>query len=109
MDELGLGPAKPLIDLDPTLPAVLADKSAILASATASGSGAGEELYAKWKRLEGHEEFLDLQEVRRTMKSGELKRPSSRQTEAVTRERRWTRLEHLLGVGPGSLLELSHF
>jgi len=62
MDELGLGAAatQPLIDLDPTLPAVLADKSAVL---LAPGAG-GEELYAKWKRLEGHEEFLDLQEVR---------------------------------------------
>lgn len=64
MDELGLGAAKPLIDLDPTLPAVLADKTAVLASPAAASGSVSEELYAKWKRLEGHEEFLDLQEVR---------------------------------------------
>lgn len=56
MDEIGISLAKE----DPTLPAVISDKKQLLQSLPQ----ADEELYAKWKRLEGHEEFLDLQEVR---------------------------------------------
>lgn len=60
MDELGIAAATaPLVAEDPTLPSVLADTKAVLQPAQPD-----EELYAKWKRLEGHEEFLDLQEVR---------------------------------------------
>lgn len=56
MDEIGIQLAKE----DPTFPSVVSEKTRLLASLPQ----AEEELYGKWKRLEGHEEFLDLQEVR---------------------------------------------
>lgn len=55
MDEIGIQLAKE----DPTFTSVVSEKSKLLASLPQ----ADEELYGKWKRLEGHEEFLDLQEV----------------------------------------------
>lgn len=55
MEEIGIQLSKE----DPTFAAVVNEKSKLLASLPQ----ADEELYGKWKRLEGHEEFLDLQEV----------------------------------------------
>lgn len=55
MEEIGIELAKQ----DPTFSAVVSEKSKLHASLPQQD----EELYAKWKRLEGHEEFLDLQEV----------------------------------------------
>lgn len=54
MDEIGI-----LDKQDPTFSSVVSEKSKLLSSLPQ----ADEELYQKWKRLEGHEEFLDLQEV----------------------------------------------
>lgn len=55
MDEIGIQLSKE----DPTFTSVVSETTKLLASLPQ----ADEELYGKWKRLEGHEEFLDLQEV----------------------------------------------
>lgn len=55
MDEIGIQLSKE----DPTFPSVVSENRKLHASLPQ----ADEELYGKWKRLEGHEEFLDLQEV----------------------------------------------
>lgn len=55
MDEIGIQLSKE----DPTFTSVVTETRKLHASLPQ----ADEELYGKWKRLEGHEEFLDLQEV----------------------------------------------
>jgi hypothetical protein len=66
MDEIGLSAQSASISKqDPTFQSVLSEKKQLLKDLPAGE----EELYGKWKRLEGHEEFLDLQEVSKRLSS----------------------------------------
>ncbi|CDZ96870.1 26s proteasome subunit p45 [Phaffia rhodozyma] len=77
MEEIGIELSKQ----DPTFPAVVSEKSKLLASLPQQD----EELYAKWKRLEGHEEFLDLQEEYIIYETHNLRRELLRAQEEVKR------------------------
>ncbi|WWD01241.1 26S protease regulatory subunit 6B [Kwoniella sp. B9012] len=77
MEEIG-------IDLkleDPTLPSQISEKQALLNSLPTSD----EELYSTWKKLEGHREFLELQEEYIRDETQNLRRELLRAQEEVKR------------------------
>ncbi|KAL7411505.1 26S proteasome subunit P45 [Mrakia frigida] len=77
MDEIGIQLSKE----DPTFTSVVSETTKLLASLPQ----ADEELYGKWKRLEGHEEFLDLQEEYIIYETHNLRRELLRAQEEVKR------------------------